>query len=107
MHRKRKRLRLEKEKFEATIESNNDEQEQLPHATYLQTLMTLAGETLSRTNNNEQAVPDVRSIFDSITTNNDDEPVNNTAQEHEQLEQINENDDDVFETPRTVGRNLF
>merc|ERR1711935_436663 len=100
VHRKRKRRRLEKE--EKPIESISEEQ--LPHATYLQTLMTLAGETLSRANNNE-TVPDVRSIFESVTTNND-ESVNST-QEQEQLERIDEHndDDDVFEAPRTVGSN--
>merc|ERR1711935_555945 len=97
VHRKRKRRRLEEE--EKPIESISEEQ--LPHATYLQTLMTLAGETLSRANNNE-TVPDVRSIFESVTTNND-ESVNST-QEQEQLERIDEHndDDDVFEAPSIV-----
>ena len=45
VHRKRKKARLEKEKQNEIIEAPDD---LLPHSTYLQTLMTLAGETLGK-----------------------------------------------------------
>ena len=47
VHRKRKKARLEKEKQKENeiIEAPDD---LLPHSTYLQTLMTLAGETLGK-----------------------------------------------------------
>ena len=48
VHRKRKKARLEKEKKENEIIAAEKPDDLLPHSTYLQTLMTLAGETLGK-----------------------------------------------------------